>query len=127
MMSFTSFFRRSALAIAILAATGCTALANPSTGRCHIAAQSSMRSAVPADQLGETAYNHVVYSAPFRHATGPLGDDPRSSMRNAVSAEQAGEAEVSHALYTETVADHYRPGDGHASMRSARPASQLGE
>jgi len=127
MMSSRTLLRRSALAIAILAVTGCTALANPSAGGAHIAAQASMRSAIPADQLGETAYNHVVYSAPFQHSSGPLGDDPRASMRNAVSAEQAGETAVSHALYTETVEEHYRPDDGHASMRSALPASQLGE
>jgi|GEM_PF-1819530 len=127
MTSPAALLRYIFLATAVLTVTGCTTLANPGAHSAHDDWRSSMRRAIPADQLGETAYNHVVYSAPFQRSTERMGDDPRSSMRKPLAAERAGETAASHTLYTGRINDHYRAGDGHASMRSAIPASQIGE
>ena len=127
MTSTTDLLRPITSAVAVLVVSGCAAFANPSAADARPDWQSSMRSAVPADQLGETAYNHVVYSSPFVRRSARLGDDPRSSMRSPLSAEQAGQTSASHTIHAGPVDQHYRAGDGHASMRSAIDASQLGE
>ncbi|ROO24325.1 hypothetical protein [Salinisphaera orenii] len=90
------------------------------------APQSSMRSAIPADQLGETAHDHVVYSGPRAPATQPLGEDPRSRMNGATAAGDLGETTAAHVIDSTPVAQHYRPGDGHASMGKIDPVARLG-
>lgn len=114
-----------ALTLALAVGAGGNVAQAGGAGTDHPAPQSSMRSAIPAGQLGETGYSHVVHSSRRAPATQPLGEDPRSRMNGITPAGDLGETKAAHVIESAPVAQHYRAGDGHATMGKVDPVARL--